>query len=156
MGLTALSVHLHDYPQVLLNWQLVIALTYARIKRRLQNNGYQRDQYSIWIRAMTTAVETWHAMFDLLLIQPPGKFETTVKGLRMQHYQNLALFSVTDDIRLGGAAVHTLRGPVPANLVPAFPLHPIFPVPVVPGPGFQVPVNTKRTLAAMDVNNWLE
>jgi hypothetical protein len=108
---------------------------------------------------VTTAEDSWQTMLELLFIEPPGKFESTVKGLHMQHYQSLPLFFVTDQIRLGGAFVQTMRGPIPAALAltaAAAANAVIIPPPVIPVPGFVVPVDTILTPAAQNPNNWLQ
>ncbi|KAJ6459739.1 hypothetical protein C8R47DRAFT_1327931 [Mycena vitilis] len=76
-------------------------------------------QYSDWVNPAIAAPAAYNALVSLENIPPPHKLSSTVKGLRMSRMDHLALLDVTALIRIGGAAVMNLRGPVPAGLVPA-------------------------------------
>ena len=57
-------------------------------------------------------------MLSLRNILPPrGKFESTVKGLKMFSYSHYHLMEVSHHVRLGGLYSQTLRGPTPRDLV---------------------------------------
>jgi len=45
---------------------------------------------------------TWTAMLGLLNIQPPGKFESTVKSLQMYRFDLVQIMDVAASLRLGG------------------------------------------------------
>ncbi|KAJ7742697.1 hypothetical protein DFH07DRAFT_964404 [Mycena maculata] len=75
------------------------------------------------------------------IIMPPNKLSSTVKGLRMSKLDHFALMDVTPIV--GGAAVLSLRGPVPAGLVqaPAALVPPAVPIPA--GFPFARPVESR-------------
>ena len=108
--------------------------------------GFVRQQYSEYRLLNTEAVVVWNVMIQLRLIRPPGKFESTLLGLKLYR----SLFDITNQMRLGGEFSQVLRGPTPAGLVPAG----MNPAPVIPGPDFVRPVSTKPSVAANDPINY--
>ena len=86
-------------------------------------------------------------MLSLLMLPPPGKFESTVKGLKAHYIPNRA-FDITKEIRLGGQFSPILRGPTPAGLVP-----PNVPA-LVPGVPLPILQFTGHSPQAMNAMNW--
>jgi len=83
------------------------------------------------------------------------KLETTVLGLKMQYYHNLAIFDITQDIQIGGAGAPQLLAPTPANLVPAgvAVVGMQGGVPAAP-PNIQLPTFTRLSVNSMNPVNW--
>ncbi|KAJ6459731.1 hypothetical protein C8R47DRAFT_950031, partial [Mycena vitilis] len=100
-----------------LGWNAARAKIYRRLKLSLTMAGFTRSQYSDWVNPAIAAPAAYNALVSLENIPPPHKLSSTVKGLRMSRMDHLALLDVTALIRIGGAAVMNLRGPVPAGLV---------------------------------------
>jgi hypothetical protein len=125
----------------------ITAATYRELATQLQNGGFHRLQYSDWICDPTDAADAYWVMLSLLRMQPPGKFQSTVKGIKLHHIANWA-FDATHQIQLGGGYSQSLQGPTPAGLVP----HnvPAF----VPPQLQQLPCYTQGSEEAMDANNW--
>jgi hypothetical protein len=92
-------------------------------------------------------------MLRLRGILPPGKLETTIRGLKMGHYDNFAIFDVTADVKIGGRFSPALRGPTPHNLVTAVGVVPA-PVPVI-DPRAIPPFQTRHSAAANQLRNYL-
>jgi hypothetical protein len=114
------------------------------LKQRLLAAGFARDQYSDWVQPFVTPAHTYNAMTGLENILPPNKLSSTVRRLRMNRLDQLALMDVTADIMLGGNFSTTLRGPVPANLVvPVAAAIAPLPVPIPPGAPFARPVDSR-------------
>ena len=86
-------------------------------------------------------------MLSLIMIEPPGKLESTVKGLKAHHIPDWA-FDVTRLIRLGGQYSPSLQGPTPVGLVP--PNVPAF----VPEAMDILPRFTRVSLQAENPHNW--
>jgi hypothetical protein len=86
-------------------------------------------------------------------INPPGKLESTVIGLKMHFIQHLPEMDATDDLQLGGAFSTMLRGPTPAALVAQVPPGALIPAPVIPGVGFVRPLGTRPSPLANNRNN---
>jgi len=105
--------------------------------KRLLAARFAHDQYSDWVQPFVTPAQTYNAMTGLENVLPPNKLSSTVRRLRMNRLDHLALMDVTADIMLGGNFSTTLRGPVPANLVVpiAAAIVPL-PVPIPPGAPF--------------------
>ncbi|KAL4069523.1 hypothetical protein J3A83DRAFT_4189288 [Scleroderma citrinum] len=82
----------------------------------------------------------------LLRILPLGKFETTMKNIKM-HLVTIEEFNATPDIQLGGLNSPELEGPTLVGLVP-----PTIPA-VVPPPGGPLPKYTLDSEEARDHNN---
>jgi hypothetical protein len=124
---------------------------YRQLKAALLAAGFIRNQYSVWVHPFISATNTYTAMLGLEgIVVPPNKLSSTVKGLRMSRLDNFALMDVTPDIQIGGAAVLSLLGPVPAGLVPA-PAALVPPaVPIPAGFPFALPVDSR---AGPGVNN---
>jgi hypothetical protein len=81
-------------------------------------------------------------MTTMEAILPPNKLSSTVRRLRMNRLDELALMDVTENMMLGGEFSTTLRGPVPANLVlPVAPAIVPPPAPIPPGAPFLLPVD---------------
>ncbi|KIO10573.1 hypothetical protein M404DRAFT_129331 [Pisolithus tinctorius Marx 270] len=107
----------------------------------------QQIQYSDWVCLHTDAIDTYWAMLSLLWIQPPGKLQSTIKGLKMHHISDWT-FDVTHQVQLGGYYSPHLQGPTPAGLVPAN-------VPSFLPLGFQpLPRYTQESEEAMNLINW--
>jgi hypothetical protein len=68
--------------------------TYHQLIQLLQAAGFFRLQYSNYNNPHTPAWFAWATMFGLFNIQPPGKFESTIKGLKMHHICSLAIQDV--------------------------------------------------------------
>ena len=85
-------------------------------------------------------------MLSLLRIRPPGKLESTIKGLKAHHIPAWEL-DITESIQLGGIYAPNLRGPTPAHLVPGNVLA------VVPE-DLHLPEFTKASPNALDLENW--
>ena len=85
-------------------------------------------------------------MLNLLRIRPPGKLESTVKGLKAHHIPAWEL-DITRDVQLGGIYAPYLRGPTPANLVPGN-------VPAVVPEDLHLPEFTKASPNALNLENW--
>ena len=121
--------------------------TYIQLAKRLQNRGFQQRQYSDWLCQDIEAIEAYWVMIRLKRILPPGKFESTIKNVKM-HLVTLEGFDVTPDIQLGGLYSPKLEGPTPAGLVP-----PTIPA-VAPPPGGPLPKHTWDSEEVRDHNNW--
>jgi hypothetical protein len=98
----------------------------------------------------------WNTALSLLTIDPPGKFESTVRRLKIHYTPNIALSDVTIDCQLGGVFAPALRGPTPLGLVtqlaPA-----LLPASAIPNAAiFQLPDDTGDSPAALLVANWRE
>ena len=100
-----------------LTHRLPVAQTYRQLAIRLQHGRFARLQKSDWVRNETTAVDTYYTMLLLRNIRPPGKFQSTVQGLKM-HCIDDWVYDVSDEVRLGGAYATVLAGPTPRGLVP--------------------------------------
>ncbi|KIM62642.1 hypothetical protein SCLCIDRAFT_24931 [Scleroderma citrinum Foug A] len=129
-------------------WDSARSTMYSELGSALECAGFHRSQYSIYTCDGIRAMEAYWTMLMLMDIRPPGKLESTVKGLKL-HYVSNQLFDVTDDIQLGGAYSPRLQGPMPAGLVP-----PNVQAAVLLVPLQRLPVYTRRSDEAMDVNNW--
>ena len=123
------------------------AQTYRHIAKHLEHGGFARLQKSDWYRNDTDVTTSYYTMLGLMNIPPPGKLQTTIKGLKM-HRINDWMFDVTQDIRLGGRYAPTLEGLTPRALVP-------FDVPgAQPPPNFIIPAHTGDSAAARKPANW--
>jgi len=88
-------------------------------------------------------------MLSLMRVQPPGKLETTVQGLKMYHIFH-GEFNIAEHIQLGGMYCPILRGLTPAILIP-----PHIPAIVPPMPQIPVlPLHTQESEEARDPQNW--
>lgn len=86
-------------------------------------------------------------MLRLRSVSPPGKFQSTVKGLKMHHISDWA-FDVSEHIRLGGQFATRLDGITPRGLVPDNVQT------AQPPADFDLPLHTKPSGAARNRNNW--
>ena len=87
-------------------------------------------------------------MVSLMDIEPLGKFQSTLKSVKVHYLADPAGLDGTDSIRLGGVYSPHLRGPTPAHLVPGN-------VPAVAPQVLQgLPRYTKASAMALEVNNW--
>ena len=94
-------------------------------------------------------------MLDLAQIDPPGKLQSTLVGLKMHHIPYSEDLDITDDqLQLGGEFSTELRGPTPSALVANVPAGVLMPAPVIPGPGFVRPVSTRPSINANNRNNY--
>ncbi|KAI6009752.1 hypothetical protein BKA83DRAFT_4070271 [Pisolithus microcarpus] len=134
----------NDLPQ---GWNSQRAETYRQIARCLERGHFARLQKSDWVREDTDAITTYYTMLMLCNIPPPGKLQSTVKGLKMHKIESLC-YDISQDIRLGGRYATTLEGLTLSALVPAN-------VPSVePLDDFLLPRYTQRSDAALDAANW--
>ncbi|KAF8063284.1 hypothetical protein FPV67DRAFT_1451767 [Lyophyllum atratum] len=146
----------HDLPN---GWNSRRGGTYRQLIALLNNAGYQRHQYSDYrSSSRKSAVRTWLDMWDLRNIEPPMKFESTVKGCKMQYYRRLDLYDITRHIQLGGLGARALRGITPAGLVNTAQqrgaqLNPL-PQPVFALPGGRLPRGTRNSGNAQVLANW--
>jgi virulence-associated protein VapD len=69
--------------------------THVRLRAILNGWNFFRDQYSDYINPNTTAITTWLAMMSLESIQPPPKFSSTVRRIRMQRHDMLNIMDVS-------------------------------------------------------------
>jgi hypothetical protein len=136
------------------NGQMFLGNTYRQVISMLQAAGFFGMQYSDYVNANTPAWFAWATMWNLPNIQPPGKFEWTLMGLKMHHIYSLAVQDFTPLIQLGGAHASVLRGPIPRDLV--LPVASQLLAPVVPAPPFHLPVHTRPSPAAWIRANWRE
>lgn len=108
---------------------------------------FRRLQGSDWVSDESDAVGAYWTMLSLIMIEPPGKLESTVKGLKAHHIPDWT-FDVTRLIRLGGQYSPSLQGPTPAGLVPQN--VPAF----VPEAMDILPRFTRVSLQAENPHNW--
>ena len=130
--------------------------TYRKLIRRLHLAGYGRHQYSDYLRLRPNSnpVAVWTVMVQLCQIQPPGKLQSTLLGLKMHYIHHLNDMDVTNQLQLGGAFSTTLAGPTPQALVAQVPPGLLNPPPVIPGAGFVRPVHTRPSAMADNPNNY--
>ncbi|GJJ07947.1 hypothetical protein Clacol_002154 [Clathrus columnatus] len=95
------------------------ANTYNQLVTMLTTAGYNRSQYSDYLRPNADAVTTWRVMMGLMNLLPAWKMETTIKGLKMYTMERPHLQDVSARVRLGGEFAQVLRGPTPRVLVEA-------------------------------------
>ena len=113
---------------------------------RLTDMGFTHAQYSHWIKN-TNALDAYISMLSLMDIEPPGKFQSTLKSVKIHHQAHPDLDG-TNAIRLGGIYSPDLLGPTPAHLVPEN-------VPSIPPQVLQeLPRHTRVSAMALDANNW--
>jgi hypothetical protein len=91
-----------------------------------------------------------------MTITPPGKFESTLRRLKVHYTPDILLSDLTIPCQLGGAFAPILRGPTPSGLVtqlaPA-----LLPASAIPDVAtFHLPVNTMPSAAAQQVISWRE
>ncbi|KAH9970521.1 hypothetical protein BGW80DRAFT_1253946 [Lactifluus volemus] len=124
-------------------WNSPRSNIYRRLKRRLLQAGFVRNQYSDWVHLFAPPAHIFNTMTDLGNILPPNKLSSTVKGLRMSRIDQLAIMDITENIALGGNFSTMLRGPVPTNLVlPVAAILDPIPGPIPPGAPFARPVDS--------------
>ncbi|KAJ7246550.1 hypothetical protein B0H12DRAFT_1053750 [Mycena haematopus] len=128
--------------------------TYSHIHQHLLASNFIRNQYSDFVNPLINVAAAYHTMWALENIPPPNKLSTTIKGLKLSRYDHLALLDITALIQLGGT-VNSLRGPVPANLVPAGAVLVPPAVPIPPGVPFALPVDTRPGVGASNRANYL-
>lgn len=92
-------------------------MTYKRIIQYLNHHDFERYQYSGYRRPDSDPIEVWEIMLQLMTIEPPGKLQSTVLGLKM-HYV-LHEMDVTEALQFGGVFSPFLLGPTPAGLIDA-------------------------------------
>jgi hypothetical protein len=126
----------------------ILAATYKEIARILNFRDFEHLQGSDWYCQPTDAIDTYWAMLSLKSVRPPGKFPSTLKGLKA-HYIHDWILDVTDDLQLGGMYSPELEGPTPQGLVP-----PVVPSAVPQQPLQVLPRNTQPSAAAGAVENW--
>jgi hypothetical protein len=134
-----------------------LARTYEGLARILQTAGFTRSQYSDWISIQPVTIGyTWLTVISLMTLSPPGKFESTLRRLKIHYTPNILLSDLTIPCQLGGAFAPILRGPTPLGLVtqlaPA--LLPTSAIPIAAT--FQLPVHTRPSATAQQVVSWRE
>lgn len=95
-------------------------------------------------------------MISLMTLSPLGKFETTMRRLKIHYTPDILLSDLTIPCQLGGAFAAVLRGPTPVGLVnqlaPA-----LLPAAAAPDEDeFELPVNTRPSAAALQMDSWRE
>ncbi|KAF8440921.1 hypothetical protein L210DRAFT_870531 [Boletus edulis BED1] len=111
--------------------------TYAELSQH-----FDHIQYSNWYLSDTNAMNAYWSMLSLVWIQPLGKLQSTIKGLKM-HQTNDEFFDVTNNIQLGDLYSTTLQGLTSARLIL------VHVAAAMPQAGqFHLPVHTKQCLAA--------
>ena len=132
-----------------LNCFMITAATYRQLAKELRSRDYDQLQYSDWINEETTAGEAYMTMVSLMSINPPGKLQSMLKGVKIHYLAHPRGLDGTDAIRLGGAYSLNLVGPTPARLVPE---NVVAVAPQVPLQ--QLPRFTKPSQGALNPNNW--
>ena len=87
-------------------------------------------QYNDYVHPTVTPAFAWVTIVLLCLIDPPGKLESTIHGLKMHCIKNNVCI-ITQDIQLGGVYSQILRGPTPQNLVTPAAAAAMNPVPTI-------------------------
>ncbi|KAF8329822.1 uncharacterized protein EI90DRAFT_3017118 [Cantharellus anzutake] len=147
------DVSFHDTEDDLPNGWHPQGGTYRRIIRRLREAGFTRHQSGDYSRINSHPIRVWMDMQTLFCISPPSKFQSMLLNLKAYRIQTLEV-DVTDYLRLGGTFSTTVTGPIPAGLVARVPPGVLHPPPVVPGPDFVRPVDTRPSAMADDRNNY--
>jgi virulence-associated protein VapD len=126
------------------------ASVYREIASVMENNGFLREQYSIW-QVDTTALFAWNTMLATRRIRPLGILATVVRRLQMFHVTP-HIFIVTNRIRLGGVFSPTLLGPTPSLLAQGMgaPPPPNWPN----GPADHLPLSVRNVQSSMNPNSW--
>lgn len=127
---------------------MITATTYRGLAKQLQRRGYEQRQYSDWLNADTTAADAYMTMLSLMRIEPPGKLQSTLKGVKIHYLADPGGLDGTNTIELSGAYSTHLRGPTPAHLVPGN-IPAVAPQVLQPLPRF-----TSASEQALDMNNW--
>ena len=127
---------------------LFLANTYRRLIRSLRHSGFIRHQYSDYCRPDSHPAVVWTTMVQL------AQIESTLVGLKMHYIPYSEDLDITDQLQLGGEFSTRLRGPTPSALVANVPTGVLIPAPVIPGPGFVRPVNTRPSINANNRNNY--
>ena len=114
---------------------------------QLTQRGFAQGQYSHWIKN-TTALDAYVSMLSLMGIEPPGKFQSTLKSVKVHYQAHPGIMDGADAIRLGGIYSPHLWGPTPAHLVPVN-------IPAIAPQMLQeLPRYTRESAMALNVNNW--
>jgi len=135
--------HLH------LSCFMITAATYRELAKELQSRDYDQLQYSDWINEDTTAADAYITMVSLMSINPPGKLQSTLKGIKVHYLAHPRGLDGSDAMLLSGAYSPHLRGPTPAHLVPGNIIAVAPQVPLQPLPRF-----TRASVWALNMNNW--
>ncbi|KIK80826.1 hypothetical protein PAXRUDRAFT_157605, partial [Paxillus rubicundulus Ve08.2h10] len=98
-------------------WNSYTSATYKELANAFHAGGFQWLKYSDWICDPTNSADSYWTMLSLMQICPPGKLQSTVKGLKV-HYISYWVLDVTHQVQLGGAFSPGLHGLTPAGLVP--------------------------------------
>ncbi|KAG6852142.1 hypothetical protein C0991_002651, partial [Blastosporella zonata] len=111
------------------------------------------------------ALGAWVIMWMLCsnnIIVPDGICPTILGEIKLHYIDDLALWDITNHVKLGAEGNPVILGPIPRNLVTeAMYLHPQLSnrdgaPPSNPAPGnFIIPPYTRRTRASASVINWL-
>lgn len=73
------------------------AATYREISRLLVGRGFGHCQYSDWTKD-TTALDAYLSMVSLMDIEPLGKFQSTLKSVKVHYLADPAGLDGTDSI----------------------------------------------------------
>ncbi|KAI9432866.1 hypothetical protein BJY52DRAFT_1132540, partial [Lactarius psammicola] len=83
----------------------------------LHQAGYVWHQYSNYCHQNSNLVAVWINMVLLCLIQPLGKLQLTLLGLKMHYIQHLNNMDIMNQLQLKEVFTTILVGPTPAALV---------------------------------------
>ena len=123
--------------------------------QRLNRAGFIHEQLSDYVNPLAAPALVWTTMVSLCFIDPPGKLESTVRGLKM-HLIEDDVCIVTHDIRLGGVYSLSLRGPTPRNLLTPATAAAMVPAPAIPAVVPALPRYTRNSVAATIAANWVQ
>jgi len=128
---------------------------YRALIRILNAAGFVQLQYSDYSHQNIQPAVAWGVMLSLCTIPPPGKLESTVRGLKMYRIDHNS-FMVTQDIQFGGQYSPFLRGPTPRNLVTPAAAAIMNPAPAVLAIAPILPQHTRASAAAAIAANWMQ
>lgn len=103
----------------LLSHFMITATMYRGLVKQLQRRGYEQCQYSDWLNVDTTAADTYMMMLSLMRIKPPGKLQSTLKGVKIYYLTDPGGLDGTNTIELGGAYSMHLWGSTRAREYPS-------------------------------------
>jgi hypothetical protein len=129
--------------------------TYRQLIRILNVAGFHHMQYSDYSRPNVHPAFAWLVMLSLCAISPPGKLESTVRGMKM-HQINDDVCIVTQDVQLGGVHAQALRGPTPRQLVTDAAAALMHPAPEVLAVAPPMPQYTRPSQASVIAANWMQ
>lgn len=120
--------------------------------RILNAAGFHRLQYSDYSHHPNVfPAFAWTVMLSLCTINPAGKLESTVRGMKLHQIRSI----VTQDIQLGGMHAQALRGPTPRQLVTDAAAALMDPAPEVLNVAPPTPQYTRASNASAIAANWM-